>query len=263
MLGVRKAQGVVLSVVMASGCGSEGSSAEERQAANAVASGYAVIEGVVVLAEEVSVESSQEVASTLNQPPPPRDCSNSEATSWTEDALVGAGGFALKNAKRQDARTHELEIDNCRLEERLLPVTVGDRIKVVNKGSYPFMPTFGASDPTKVLLENEALSFRVTEAGMHEIRCSFTAPCGLTRLAAFHHPIHARLDEGGRFRLLNVPAGVKVQVSAWHPQLTAEVQTVVLKAGETRKLKFEMRPGKAAGLMVASSQSAQRAKAAN
>ncbi len=255
MVRVRKARGVVLSVVMASGCGSEGSSAEQLQAASATeATGYATIEGVVELADNVTVEPDFDVETTLNQPPPPRECDGDvEGASWLDDGVVGAGGFSIKSAKKVEPQTHEVSIDRCRLSERILPVTVGDRIKLVNRGSYPFMPTLGDREPSKVLLKGESQSFEVTEAGMHEAHCSFTAPCGKTRVAAFHHAVHAQLGPDGRFRLTDVPAGVAVQISVWHPKLSADVQTVTLKPGETRKLKFVMQPGQADGLMVAAS----------
>lgn len=262
MVGVRKAQGVVLSVVMASGCGSEGSGAEPLQGAD-VATGYATIEGVVELADNVLIKTDDSVETSVNQPPSPRECAyGEEGTSWVEDALVGAGGFSIKNAKPAKQKTHEVEIDDCRLEQRVLPVTVGDRIKVVNKGSYPYMPAMGEGDPSQVLLKGEARTFNVSEPGMHDLHCEFTAPCGKTQVAAFHHSIHATLDANGRFRLENVPAGIAVQISAWHPKLAAEVQTVTLEPGETRQLKFRMRPGKAAGLMVASTAGVE-ARAAN
>lgn len=263
MVGARKAQGVVLSVVMASGCGSDGFSQDELQAADTVeATGYATVEGVVELSDGVVASTDLEVPTTLNQPPPPRECGASdEGVSWHDDALVGVGGFPIEAAKNPQGRTHELSIEKCRLSERVLPVAIGDQIRLTNRGSYPFMPVLGVSDPSKVLLRGESQSFRIGEGGMHEIYCSFTAACGKTRVAAFHHDIHTQLGKDGKFRLTQVPAGVAVQVSAWHPTLGSNVQTVTLKPGETRQLKFLMKPGEGEALLVASSATEKPAQA--
>jgi hypothetical protein len=87
--------------------------------------------------------------------------------------------------------------------------------------------------------------------GWINVSCSVHPWMG-AKLFAFDHPYHARTKEDGTFIIENVPAGVPVDIVAWHegvkgnyalPEFagTAQGQQVTLEPGKERELSFKLR----------------------
>jgi hypothetical protein len=127
--------------------------------------------------------------------------------------------------------THELFIRDCRLTPALVVATRGDHIRLANETDYPFLPELGTG-MLRAVLRGAPQDIELGEAGIRYLECGFAASCGRTVVVTLHHPLHATTDEGGRFRIEDVPLGDELKVSAWHPLFQEAHRLVTVRAGE-------------------------------
>ncbi len=207
------------------------------------------VEGVVRLAEGKELP-------MLPEPPPPMapwppSCTPVGPADRTpvrlgdgrglEGMLVSASAF--QGSPPHEPRTIEVHIRDCRLTPTFVDATRGDTIELRNDVDNPFIPAFsgGGDGIAQALLHQHVRSLDLERGGVHEIACTWGAPCGKTQVAVLYHPVHTTTGAGGRFRLEHVPAG-EVEIHAWHPLFHDVMQRVTVVAGQTARITLTPEP---------------------
>lgn len=264
----RTAPGVVLSMAMLSGCGScAGVDTTHQEPVAHTATTSASIEGVVVLADGEELPLYPLLANE-NQPAPPRECAPPKLSDRqpvtmplaaapdpgviAAAAIPGAvprgldgvimGASEFKKSPSFTKQIHEVAIRDCRLVPETIVATRGDVLRLTNETDYPFLPELGKSQLLQTLLKGESRDIPLDRGGVLSLGCGFAASCGHSDVVVFYHPIRTLSAKGGQFRLDNVPTNEDVVIHAWHPLFEEAVQTVRLAPGETKKLRFVLKP---------------------
>lgn len=149
------------------------------------------------------------------------------------NVAVGAMGDPAHWPASDHPTTRVLHISDCRLQPLTLTGTVGDRVRIETEMTYPFMPDIGAGY-LQAVIPDAPMEVPLIQAGVREVHCGFSAPCGRTQLVVFHNPVHTVTSEGGHFRLENAPADQELTLTAYHPLLAdAATATARVSPGAT------------------------------
>jgi hypothetical protein len=133
-------------------------------------------------------------------------------------------------------------IKDCRLTPRLVVGQLGDLINLKNEVQFPFMPTYGATAYNETLTPGQSKALRLDKAGVDNVMCGFTAPCGRTDVIVVRHPVFGVTDDTGMFKIEDFPADETVQVNAWHPLFQDSTLSVKVGQGETKNVEFVLTP---------------------
>ncbi len=256
----------LLCLALSMGCGS-GCERQEQEAQEATsgeeesAPALGTVEGVVRMVAGAELPSFPEIRSPA-QPAIPEECTPPQIADRQPVAmdderrlagvLVQASGFseqAMEVVAREPV-THELFIRDCRLTPRFIPAVIGDTLKLTNETDYPYLPSLGGGGLTQAVLHGDSREYPLERGGIFSMTCGFAAPCGRADLVVVFHPVHSVTDEGGAFRMENVPPDEDVEIHAWHPLFEDVHETVRVGAGETVRVELEIAPAPQAAAPV-------------
>lgn len=175
---------------------------------------------------------------------PPKLVDRTPVTFGPGGKLVGVMVAASEFAKvaPRGPRSFEITIKDCRLTPKLVVGQLGDLINLKNEVQFPFMPTYGANAYNETLTPGQSKAMRLDKAGVENVMCGFTAPCGRTDVVVLRHPVAAVTDEKGIFTIEDFPPDETVQVNAWHPLFKDASLSVRVAKGETKTVEFVLTP---------------------
>jgi hypothetical protein len=175
---------------------------------------------------------------------PPKQSDRTPVTQGPDGKLIGvmvAASQFTKSAPRPP-KGFDIVIKDCRLTPRLVVGQLGDLINLKNEVEFPFMPTYGANAYNETLVPGQSKALRLDKAGVENVLCGFTAPCGRTDVVVLRHPVFAVTDDTGVFKIDDFPTDETVQVNAWHPLFQDATVSVKVGKGETKNVEFVLTP---------------------
>ena len=175
---------------------------------------------------------------------PPKQSDRTPVLQGPDGKLIGVMVAASEFTKStpRGSKVHDLVIKDCRLTPRLVVGQLGDMLNLKNEVQFPFMPTYGPNAYNETLTPGQSKAFRMDKAGVDNVLCGFTAPCGRTDVVVVRHPVYAVTDAKGVFRIEDFPADETVRLSAWHPLFKDEGRSVKVGRGETKNVEFVLTP---------------------
>jgi hypothetical protein len=175
---------------------------------------------------------------------PPKLSDRTPVTFGPDGKLVGVMVAASQFTKStpRPPKGYDVVIKDCRLTPRLVVGQLGDLINLKNEVQFPFMPTYGANAYNETLTPGQSKAMRLDKAGVDNVMCGFTAPCGRTDVVVVRHPVFAVTDDTGMFKIEDFPADETVQVNAWHPLFQDATRSVKVGRGETKNIEFVLTP---------------------
>jgi hypothetical protein len=175
---------------------------------------------------------------------PPKQSDRTPVLQAPDGKLIGVMVAASEFTKStpRGSKVHDLMIKDCRLTPRLVVGQLGDMLNLKNEVQFPFMPTYGANAYNETLTPGQSKAFRMDKAGVDNVLCGFTAPCGRTDVVVVRHPVYGVTDGTGVFRIEDFPADETVRLSAWHPLFKDEGLSVKVGRGETKNVEFVLTP---------------------
>ncbi len=211
------------------------------------------IEGVIVLAEGATLPKLSDPLKTskLVVTNPPRPCtpvseSDLEPVKQASDGGLSSVHVALtgmESTAPAEPKTHELRLENCRLNQFLLGARLGDRVRITNASDAPLLPSVLGDTFMEAILANQSRTVDLKRVGASRIACNFGAYCGQTDLLVTSHSLFAVSDKAGHYRIDNVPLDRELTVHAWHPLFEESRETITLtKAAPTRTIKLVLKP---------------------
>lgn len=241
------------------GCGKSAeppSAGDKRAPARSAVKDAAVLEGSVRLAEGFELPSlspeamEKKVLDQLAQAAPPPSCTptkivDRQPVRLSDDGHLTGVLVALSKFARQPTRpprVYDVAIEDCRLTPQLVVAMKGDRLRVVNRVDYPFMPTIGEDPMVRTLSLGQTYDVPLDQPGVRALTCGFTAPCGRTEVIVMLHPLYAVSDARGSFRFDDFPAGEPITLSAWHPLFQESQLEVRLEPGEHKRIELTLTP---------------------
>jgi hypothetical protein len=175
---------------------------------------------------------------------PPKIADRTPVTQGPDGKLVGVMVAASQFTKStpRGPKVFDVVIKDCRLTPRLVVGQLGDLINLKNEVQFPFMPTYGANAYNETLTPGQSKAMRLDKAGVDDVRCGFTAPCGRTDVVVVRHPVFGVTDDTGMFKIEDFPPDETVQVNAWHPLFQDATLSVKVGRGETKSVEFVLTP---------------------
>ena len=156
---------------------------------------------------------------------------------WAVVSLVGAKGPAPKPAQKL-----VLDQKGCHFSPHVLLVPAGAEVDILNNdGVLHNIHTFSTANPSINKAQpkfKKVMTEKFEKPEIIKVQCdAHSWMQGWIVVQA--HPHYAVTDEGGAFKLDNVPAG-KHKVEVWHETLGKVTQEVEVKAGAPTKVTFEL-----------------------
>jgi hypothetical protein len=175
---------------------------------------------------------------------PPKQADRTPVLEGPEGKLIGVMVAASEFSQpiRREPKIFDIVIKDCRLSPRLVVGQMGDMINLKNEVQFPFMPTYGANAYNETLTPGQSKALRLDKAGVDNVLCGFTAPCGRTDVVVVRHPVFAVTDDTGMFKIEDFPADETVRLSAWHPLFKDANISVKVARGETKNIEFVLTP---------------------
>jgi hypothetical protein len=175
---------------------------------------------------------------------PPKQSDRTPVMQGPDGKLIGVMVAASQFSKTatRGPKVFDVVIKDCRLTPRLVVGQLGDLINLKNEVQFPFMPTYGANAYNETLTPGQSKAMRLDTAGVENVLCGFTAPCGRTDVIVVRHPVFAVTDATGIFKIEDFPTDETVQVNAWHPLFQDVSQSVRVGKGETKTIEFVLTP---------------------
>jgi hypothetical protein len=190
------------------------------------------------------------VLSHVHDAPLPESCSPPKTTDrqpvqLTSDGLLAGVMVVATGFSHQPQRppmVHEVTIEDCRLTPSLVVAMKGDTLRVRNTVNYPFMPTYRERGMARTLSPGQTYDVALDKPGVQPLLCGFTAPCGRTDVIVLLHPLYAKTDANGKFKLESLPPDEDLTINVWHPLFQDSRQQVHLTSGEHKSLEFVIAP---------------------
>jgi hypothetical protein len=175
---------------------------------------------------------------------PPKQVDRTPVLEGRDGKLIGVmvAASEFSQSIKRDPKVFDIVIKDCRLTPRLIVGQLGDMINLKNEVQFPFMPTYGANAYNETLTPGQSKALRLDKAGVDNVLCGFTAPCGRTDVVVVRHPVFAVTDETGMFKIEDFPADETVRLSAWHPLFQDANMSVRIGRGETKNVEFVLTP---------------------
>jgi len=212
------------------------------------------VEGTVVLAEgaELPRRPDPKKSSKFVITDPPAPCSpigEGDASPVRRDVASGGLSFihvaltGMKSTAPAAPRTHELLLEDCRLNQSLLAARLGDSVRIKNASNTPLLPTLPGDTFMEAILAGGERTVELKRLGLSQMSCGFAAYCGQTDVLVTSHSLFAVTDKLGHFRIEGVPLDTDLTINAWHPLFTVSKQPVRLTAAApTQSLKLVLAP---------------------
>jgi hypothetical protein len=175
---------------------------------------------------------------------PPKLSDRTPVVQGPDGKLIGVmvAASQFSNSAPRGPKVFDIVIKDCRLTPRLVVGQMGDLINLKNDVQFPFMPTYGANAYNETLVPGQSKALRLDKAGVDNVMCGFTAPCGRTEVVVLRHPVSAVTGDTGLFKIEDFPADETVQVNAWHPLFQDATISVKVGKGETKNVEFVLTP---------------------
>jgi hypothetical protein len=175
---------------------------------------------------------------------PPKQSDRTPVLEGPEGKLIGVmvAASEFSQSVKRESKVFDIVIKDCRLSPRLVVGQMGDMINLKNEVQFPFMPTYGANAYNETLTPGQSKALRLDKAGVDNVLCGFTAPCGRTDVVVLRHPVFAVTDTTGTFEIEDFPADETVRLSAWHPLFKDAAISVKVARGETKNVELVLTP---------------------
>ncbi|HKP57489.1 MAG TPA: hypothetical protein VJV78_12245 [Polyangiales bacterium] len=175
---------------------------------------------------------------------PPKISDRTPVLEGPEGKLIGVMVAASEFSQpiKREPKVFDIVIKDCRLTPRLVVGQMGDMINLKNEVQFPFMPTYGANAYNETLTPGQSKALKLDKAGVDNVLCGFTAPCGRTDVVVLRHPVFAVSDDTGTFKIEDFPADETIKLSAWHPLFQDASISVKVARGETKNVEFVLTP---------------------
>jgi len=175
---------------------------------------------------------------------PPKQSDRTPVLEGPDGKLIGVMVAASEFSQpiKRPRKVFDIVIKDCRLSPRMVVGQMGDMINLKNEVQFPFMPTYGANAYNETLTPGQSKALQLDKAGVDNVLCGFTAPCGRTDVVVVRHPVFAVTDETGNFKIEDFPADETVRISAWHPLFQDASVSVKVARGETKNVEFVLTP---------------------
>ena len=149
----------------------------------------------------------------------------------------------IKELKGKAQETKTLVQRKCEFHPRVLSLTAGSTLRIVNEdpvkheatGVQDFETIFKFAQPKQGMSDEVKLN----KPGIVEITCSIHGWMKAWAVVS-PNPYHAVSKEDGSFEIKGVPAG-KYTLKLWHEGFGEKEKTVEVKPGETTEVVFELR----------------------
>ncbi|MEK6665569.1 MAG: carboxypeptidase regulatory-like domain-containing protein [candidate division NC10 bacterium] len=152
-------------------------------------------------------------------------------------SVVGGKGPAAKPAQKP-----VLDQKGCQFSPHVLVVPAGAELDIQNPdGVLHNIHTFATANPSINKAQpkfKKVMTEKFEKPEIIKVQCDAHSWM-LGWIVVQAHPHYAVTDEGGAFKLDNVPAG-KHKVEVWHETLGKMTQEVEVKAGAPTKVTFEL-----------------------
>jgi len=152
-------------------------------------------------------------------------------------SVVGAKGPAPKPAQKP-----LLDQKGCQFQPHVLLLPAGAEVDIQNPdGVLHNIHTFSTANPSINKAQpkfKKVMTEKFEKPEIIKVQCDAHSWM-LGWIVVQAHPYYAVTDEGGAFKLDNVPAG-KHKVEVWHETLGKMTQEVEVKAGAPAKVTFEL-----------------------
>ncbi|HKU43440.1 MAG TPA: hypothetical protein VJR89_35000 [Polyangiales bacterium] len=175
---------------------------------------------------------------------PPKQSDRTPVVEGPDGKLIGVmvAASEFSTPIKREPKVFDIVIKDCRLTPRLVVGQLGDMINLKNEVQFPFMPTYGANAYNETLTPGQSKALRLEKAGVDNVLCGFTAPCGRTDVVVVRHPVFAVTDDKGVFKIEQFPADETVKLSAWHPLFQDTNISVKVNRGETKTVELVITP---------------------
>ena len=175
---------------------------------------------------------------------PPKQSDRTPVLEGPEGKLIGVmvAASEFSQSMKRESKVFDIVIKDCRLSPRLVVGQMGDLINLKNEVQFPFMPTYGANAYNETLTPGQSKALRLDKAGVDNVLCGFTAPCGRADVVVLRHPVFAVTDATGMFEIEEFPADETVRVNAWHPLFQDVSISVKVARGETKTVELVLTP---------------------
>lgn len=175
---------------------------------------------------------------------PPKLSDRTPVVQGPDGKLIGVmvAASQFSESTPRGPKVFDVVIKDCRLTPRLVVGQLGDLINLKNEVQFPFMPTYGANAYNETMTPGQSKAMRLDKAGVDNVMCGFTAPCGRTDVVVLRHPVSSVTDATGVFKIEDFPADETVQVNAWHPLFQDATISVKVGKGETKSVEFVLTP---------------------
>ena len=152
-------------------------------------------------------------------------------------SVVGGKGPAPKPAQKP-----VLDQKGCHFQPHVLLIPAGAEVDILNNdGVLHNIHTFATANPSINKAQpkfKKVMTEKFEKPEIIKVQCDAHSWM-LGWIVVQAHPHYAVTDEGGAFKLDNVPAG-KHKVEVWHETLGKMSQEVEVKAGAPTKVTFEL-----------------------
>lgn len=126
---------------------------------------------------------------------------------------------------------------------RILPVTVGTTVNILNSDDVPhtaFTPSeVGDKFDSGIMVKGDAQSFTFNKPGVIPVLCALH-PEMEAYIVVLKNPLYAVSDEKGNFEFTNVSAGTH-RLSTWHKKLKTKTTDVEVPDQGTVEVTFKLR----------------------
>lgn len=175
---------------------------------------------------------------------PPKQSDRTPVLQSPDGKLIGVmvAASEFSQSIQRGPKIFDVVIKDCRLTPRLVVGQLNDMINLKNEVQFPFMPTYGPNAYNETLTPGQSKALKMDKAGVDNVLCGFTAPCGRTDVVVVRHPVFAVTDDSGNFRIDEFPADETVKLSAWHPLFQDVSMSVKVGRGETKNVELVLTP---------------------
>lgn len=141
----------------------------------------------------------------------------------------------MSAAPPREPVTHNLVIQDCRLQPGLIAAQTGDTLRLTNRSTTAFLPVLPGDSFMQALLPEASREVPLSGIGPADVKCGFGSYCGESVILSVAHSLFAVTDSSGAFSIEGVPLDQELTVHAWHPLFEVSGAKFKLSAAEPHK----------------------------